>query len=295
MTAAISYNDLADLIGGIGMRDVPCPFCGPDRHHPANRKRRVLRIWHKAPGFATYTCARCGASGFAHAKDEPPGCVRTAKATPAGTIAPAKFNAPSKTSETALAIWAICQPAQGTLVEKYLVSRGITIPIPPTIRFHHGLRYPDGSEWPAMVALVERVGVPVAIHRTYLQPDGRGKAPLQSPKLMLGPCGRGGVRLAEIDDFVCVGEGIETCLSVMQHFTEAPVWAALSAPGMTKLILPKGVKCVTILADRDSAGEAAAIAAGRRWKQAGLAVKIVRPPNGHKDFNDALRDEKEIA
>jgi hypothetical protein len=28
-------------------RDVACPLCGPDRHSPENRKRRVLRIWHR--------------------------------------------------------------------------------------------------------------------------------------------------------------------------------------------------------------------------------------------------------
>src|SRR6476646_10542150 len=81
----------------------------------------------------------------------------------------------SRSGEVALAIWSHCRPAQGTLVERYLAARGITIPIPPTIRFHRGLRYPGGSEWPCMVALVERAGVPVAIHRTFLERDGRAK------------------------------------------------------------------------------------------------------------------------
>ena len=34
--------------------------------------------------------------------------------------------------------------------------------------------------------------------------------------MMLGPCRSGVVRLAVADDFVMVGEGIETCLAVMQ-------------------------------------------------------------------------------
>ena len=194
----------------------------------------------------------------------------------------------------ALAIWSHCRPAQGTLVERYLAARGITIPIPPTIRFHRGLRYPGGSEWPCMVALVERAGVPVAIHRTFLGRDGRAKkAPVTEPKMMLGPCGGAGVTLAEITDFTCVGEGIETCLSV-QHATGKPTMAALSAPGLTTLVLPKGVKRVTILADRDNAGEEAAITAGRRWKQAGLEVKIARPSIGN-DFNDQLLAKKEAS
>ena len=57
-------------------------------------------------------------------------------------------------TEAALAIWRGSQSAEGTPVETYLRSRGLTIPVPPSIRFHAGLKHPSGGVWPAMVALV---------------------------------------------------------------------------------------------------------------------------------------------
>ena len=61
----ISYDELAALAGNHAMADTACPLCGPGRRSPANRKRRVLRIWHTEPGFASYCCARCRERGWA--------------------------------------------------------------------------------------------------------------------------------------------------------------------------------------------------------------------------------------
>jgi hypothetical protein len=198
--------------------------------------------------------------------------------------------APNRNSAYALDLWAESVPAQGTIVETYLAARGITVSIPPALRYHHGLKHPDGGTWPAMVALVTRgaTGTPLAIHRTFLKKDGTAKAPVPRPKMMLGACSGGAVRLAEAGAKLAVGEGIETCLSVSQK-VELPVWAALSTSGLKSLDLPPIVREVTILADGDEAGEEAALSAGRRWKAAGLTAKIARPTGGAGDFNDMLR------
>ena len=64
---AITYADVIQLVGyRLGQVDLPCPSCGPSRRDPRNRIRRVLRIWHRRPGLATYYCARCGLAGAAH-------------------------------------------------------------------------------------------------------------------------------------------------------------------------------------------------------------------------------------
>jgi putative DNA primase/helicase len=55
-------------------------------------------------------------------------------------------------TEAALAIWHGAQSAEGTPVEIYLRSRGLVLPIPPSIRFHAGLKHPSGGVWPAMVS-----------------------------------------------------------------------------------------------------------------------------------------------
>jgi hypothetical protein len=141
-----------------------------------------------------------------------------------------------------------------------------------------------------MVALVTNggEGTPIAIHRTYLAPEGTGKAPVQPQKMMLGPCRGGAVRLAEAiaGKPLFIGEGIETCLSAMQA-RPYPTWAALSTSGLRALELPKEIRDIIVLADGDRAGEDAARACARRWQTEGRRVRIARPPKG-MDFNDML-------
>jgi putative DNA primase/helicase len=194
----------------------------------------------------------------------------------------------AKRSEAALPIWYSTTPAGGSLVETYLVSRGLHLPPPRTLRFHPGLKHPSGGIWPAMVALVTQGtdGKPVAIHRTYLARDGAGKAPLDPQKMMFGPCRGGAVRLGLPSDALMVGEGIESCLAAMLA-TGDPAWAALSTSGLRALDLPGDVREVIVLADGDDPGEAAARNCALRWKQEGRRVRIARPPQG-MDFNDLL-------
>lgn len=190
----------------------------------------------------------------------------------------------------ALQIWCEARPAAGTPAETYLRSRGIVMTMPTTLRFHPSLKHPLGVAWPALVGLVTlgNRNVPVAVHRTFLARDGKGKAPLAVNKMMLGPCRGGAVRLASLVTTVplMIGEGIETCLAAMQA-TGSPVWAALSTSGLRSLELPGDVRDVTILADGDPPGEAAAVTAAARWARDGRRVRIARPPAGC-DFNDLL-------
>ena len=196
----------------------------------------------------------------------------------------------ARRSEVALAIWQSAKPAQGTPVETYLASRGIDLPPPDALRFHAGLKHPSGGIWPAMVALVTSGadGRPLAIHRTFLARDGGGKAPVEAQKMMLGPCSGGAVRLADPGDVLMVGEGIETSIAAMQA-TGNPAWAALSTSGLRGLGLREDVRDVIVLADGDTAGEAAARDCAWRWKREGRRVRIARPPQGI-DFNDMLMD-----
>jgi putative DNA primase/helicase len=193
-----------------------------------------------------------------------------------------------KRTEAALRMWRATVPANGTLVETYLRSRAIVMPIPAALRFHAGLKHSCGEFWPAMVAQVTRGadGAPLAIHRTFLGRDGHGKAPVEPQKMMLGPCRGGAVWLGPAGDRLMVAEGIETALSAMQS-TGQPAWAALSISGLRTLGLPDAVREVIVLADGDEPGEAAALDAGLRWNREGRCVRIARPPRGF-DFNDVL-------
>lgn len=93
----------------------------------------------------------------------------------------------AKRSEAAFAIWQSAMPADGTLVETYLASRGLRLPPPPTLCFHAGLKHASGGIWPAMIALVTRGAnnVPLAIHRTFLAGDG-GSKPSRHPNWIGG-------------------------------------------------------------------------------------------------------------
>lgn len=191
-------------------------------------------------------------------------------------------------TEAALSIWRVSQGIAGSPGEIYLRSRGITLSPPPNLRFHPGLKHASGGVWPAMVALVVHgeTGSPIAVHRTFLARDGQGKAPVDPPKMMLGPCRGGVVRLGAPDDVLMVGEGIETCLAATQA-TGKPAWAALSTSGLRSLDLPRTIAKVIVLADGDEPGEAAAQDCARRWQREGRSVRIARPPSG-MDFNDLL-------
>ncbi len=192
-------------------------------------------------------------------------------------------------TEAALAIWRASQDIAGSLAETYLRSRGLVLSPLSSLRFHPGLKHASGGVWPAMVALVVHgeTGLPIAIHRTFLARDGHGKAPVDPPKMMLGPCRGGVVRLGEPGDVLMVGEGIETCLTAMQA-TGKPAWAALSTSGLRALDLPRASVEVIVLADGDAPGEAAAQHCARRWQREGRSVRIARPPSG-MDFNDLLK------
>jgi putative DNA primase/helicase len=113
----------------------------------------------------------------------------------------------------AMAIWGRSQPATGTVVASYLRSRGFLGTIPPSIHDATGKHPADGAVYPMMVAAVIRPDNPprlVGIHRTFLLPDGSGKARLTPDKMTLGPIRGGGVPLGTPGPKIAVCEGIET-------------------------------------------------------------------------------------
>jgi phage/plasmid primase-like uncharacterized protein len=142
-----------------------------------------------------------------------------------------------------------------------------------------------------MVAAVQRwPGVePVGIHRTFLAPDGSGKANVPEPKLSYGPIRGAAIQLAPPGETLLIGEGIETALSGLQE-TEIPAWAAISASNMPNVLLPglPLAREVIIAADNDPVGISSAKRAAASWTLEGRNVRIAIPPEG-SDLNDVLR------
>jgi hypothetical protein len=197
-------------------------------------------------------------------------------------------------------LWAETSPAPGSLVGRYLESRGLRGPIlGGQVRYHPRaqLAYPwnleagDLRTWPAMVALVQQAsGVPCGLHLTALRPDGSGKADLRAPRRMLGDVAGGAVRLAPVNESgeLAVAEGIETALAFRQ-MTGTPTWAALSASGLRTFTPPPGLTRLIVAADSDDHGEglAAARALAERARQR-VEVVICPAPEG-TDWNDHLQ------
>lgn len=193
----------------------------------------------------------------------------------------------------ALRIWREAQPASGTLVETYFHHRGLTGDIPPTLRYGRGLEYEySGLTLSAQVAAVQapdrRV---IAVHRTFLRLDGRGKAAVKKPKMALGSLGNGAVRLGHAGPALGIAEGIETALSASQIF-DIPVWAALSVGRLQSVWLPPDVTEIQIFGDNGERGHEGAEKARQAFNEQGRRVVLRFPPEPFGDWNDFLQGQK---
>jgi len=212
-------------------------------------------------------------------------------------------------AETALSIWHAARPIAGTPGEGYFRGRGITLDLPPTLRFLdrclRGTRE-EGEFLPAVICAVkdsaERL---VAVHRLYLDPASLRTTPRKVThgieKALLGSPGDGAIRLAPAAPSMGRCEGVETGLSIQQEKGVA-VWSAISAGQMPKMWLPPSVEAVVTFADRDPVcwregplygkrpGEHFAQLAAAADRKAGRRALIDVPPGNKADFNDVLQD-----
>jgi hypothetical protein len=216
-------------------------------------------------------------------------CRRVEDRTAGAVVDRQRRDDSARNVEIARRIWGEARDTRGTPVERYLAGRGITVPVPPTLRYAPSLRRPDGSAAPAMVGRIDGPdGKLIGIHRTWLYrgPDGAWR---RRERAMLGRTARGAVRLAPAGETILIGEGIETCLAGMRA-TALPGWAALSTSGMTALILPPQVRYVIVCADHDrsGAGARAARVAERRWRAEGRRVTIYMSPRVGEDAADLI-------
>lgn len=191
----------------------------------------------------------------------------------------------------------------GDDVFQYLtIERGFPADIlPAELLSHPGLEYwheVNPGKWeslgsfPAMVAPVKDVsGEVVAVHVTYLL-DGK-KAPVPSPKKLIGSPKGGAVRLYPAGDEVGIAEGIETAIAASDIF-DKPVWASLSASLMPSVEIPDDARLVWIFADNDEAGIRAAVKLASTLSQKNKRTKApITPVLSGSDFYDSWRNQSE--
>jgi hypothetical protein len=199
-------------------------------------------------------------------------------------------------TDAALDIWTQGAAMAGTPAETYLTGRELPYHADMPLKYHAACPRGGGC-YPAMLAQMTDVvtAEPCGVHRTFLKPDGSGKADFQPNKMMLGKAKNAVVRLSP-DDEVTQGlgivEGIENGLAILAIGWK-PVWVALSAGGVASFPVLHGIEAITVFADHDQAGQEAAIQCSRRWADQGKEAIIRTPKHFGADWNDMILGEKQ--
>ena len=202
---------------------------------------------------------------------------------------------PTGSPESARRLFAMAQPMTGTVAETYLRNRGIVyLQGCKSLRFHPRCYYrPDRysltETWPAMIAAVTDLENTITgAHRTWLDPSGRDKAPIDAPRRAMGNLLGNGVRFDVAHDVLAAGEGIETVLSLRCVMPTMPMVAALSAAHLAAILLPATLRRLYIAGDNDPAGQASAKTLAVRATAQNIDAILLRSRWG--DFNEDLQE-----
>jgi hypothetical protein len=200
----------------------------------------------------------------------------------------------AKNGALALRLWHEAGDPRGTIVEARLRRHRCGIEIDAAvagrvIRYHSHLWHAETRQHlPGMLALYRRIDddAPVAIHRTFIGPDGR-----KIDRKMLGPVTGAVIKLDADEDVtfgLFLGEGVETSLAARQMGL-SPAWATGSAGAIAAFPVLPGVDALTVLGeiDRHDTNLRGAHAVERRWRAADREVFYTISQFG-KDMNDAL-------
>lgn len=200
--------------------------------------------------------------------------------------------------ERAALLFSKAGPLAGSLAQRYLQNRGIPDAAGhAALRFHPSCYYRDlatgsATHLPAMIAAVtDAEGSLTGVHRTWLDPDGDGKAKVDEPRRALGHLIGNAVRFNMPPDarvsILAAGEGIETVLSLSQVLPRMPMVAALSAHHLAAFRLPATCRRLYVAADCDVAGRMALEGLSRAALALGVLPLVLNPELG--DFNEDLR------
>jgi hypothetical protein len=281
LAKAVPIQEVAERLGIGGLRRAgaaemvgPCPVCGGHDRFGINTARGVFNCRRSGEGgdvlaLVQYVlaCDFQAALDFIVGKadvipDAQELARRKARAEAAdrerAEVAAAQR---ARAIRDAREIWHAARPGKGTSAEDYLAGRGITFDRwPPTLRFLPD--HPYRKHWPGkgvvawfrgpcMIAAVQTPdGRVAAVHQTWIDPDGNGKARITAPdgavldekgkawpaKLVRGSKKGGAIRLSPIDPAgrMVMAEGIETTASAMVAgvWPGATFWAGVDLGNM---------------------------------------------------------------
>jgi hypothetical protein len=238
--------------------------------------------------------ASCGFDEFRDVEIEARRFLSLPQPQPNSEPKPRLSSAPARSPESARRLFDMSKPIPGTLVQTYLRNRGITaLHETQSLRFHPRCYYrPDRSAptetWPAMIAAVTDLEGRIAgAHRTWLDPVGLGKAPIDSPRRAMGHLLGNAVRFGIVRDVAAAGEGIETMLSLRSIMPDMPMMAALSAAHLAAILFPVTLRRLYVVRDNDPAGDGAMDSLFHRACKARMDAVALSPQSD--DFNDDIR------
>lgn len=199
------------------------------------------------------------------------------------------------------------------VVWRYLKTRGIDLArFAGESRLPGAIRQRNEGRVVAMSSLITSPdGKPWSVHRTFLKPDGSGKAEV-NPQRKIWPGGfqGGAIRLAKginkcspeeaardglAGEVLAIGEGVETMLSVSLAAGHWRSWAAGNVNAIGAVVVPPSVETVVLVGENDESPEAqraftnAIRAQASQAREKHYALYVTRPPAGSGDFNDALQ------
>jgi hypothetical protein len=202
--------------------------------------------------------------------------------------------APTGSPESARRLFGMSKPISRTIVETYLRNRAImALHETGSLRFHPRCYYlPDEDSplqiWPAMVAaFTDLDGRITGALRTWLDPSGRDKAPVDPPRRAMGDVLGNAVRFGVGGEVMAAGEGIETVLSLRGIFPNMPMAAASSAAHLAATLFPVTLRRLYIVRDKDPAGDGAMRTLLERADGVGIEAITLSPQLD--DFNEDLR------
>jgi putative DNA primase/helicase len=201
-----------------------------------------------------------------------------------------KMNAPIKKADPLPRLKQIhkglLQVKRGDVVARYLRSRGIAkrgddIFTHKNVPYYGG--FVDGKKVDGVFnAMVSRVtnsaGELETYHITYLTDEGK-KIDFAPAKIIVTPrttITGNSVKLGKAGEHLCVAEGVETALMIMQE-EGVTCWSALNANGLIKIEVPEHVKLVSVFVDNDKncTGQIAAWKLTKRLREEGFEVNVI--------------------
>lgn len=204
---------------------------------------------------------------------------------------------PAGSRNAARRLFAASKPIARTLAENYLRHRAISgMRSERWLRFHPRCWYrpseddaPDTPHaLPALIAAVTDLdGTITGVHRTWLDAEGTDKAPVATPRRVMGDLLGHGVRLGTSGPVMVAGEGIETMLSLRMAVPSLAMIAGLSAPHLAAIAFPRELQRLYVARDDDPAGAHAVATLAERTHAAGIAMIVLEPHCD--DFNADLR------